>query len=297
MSAKNESSYSKTIFLEDFNAYLAAAKVKDFREANIFANRIMSNAYLFDSKNYGLMGFVLKEIANDGTLVQQSKDSQLLTEFSKQTSKYLEKLSALANKDSTNLNELWEVFSDSLLMNRDSFMTKNEKVAYKKTNVEFSNQSIIKLLQILKENKNLITYPYNNLFKGFLNEIGRYVKNHGLSIQDAHMVTLFMMISRIDEYVKGTTLLQEFPDRAKKEILPSLEKVLIVAEKTATTKNEDGIDDLLWELIKKWRLYFLQFMEIQRGIPLREEKVVEEPTQSKLVDAIAKEIEKEVGTE
>jgi hypothetical protein len=153
MSTKNEHTYSKEIFLADFDAYLAAAKVKDFREANIFANRIMSNAYLFDLKNYGLIGFVLKEIANDGTLMQQSKDSQLLAEFSKQTSKHLEKLTSLAKKDSTNLNELWEVFSDSLLLNRDAFMTKNEKLAYKKTNVEFSSQSIVKLLQILEETK------------------------------------------------------------------------------------------------------------------------------------------------
>jgi hypothetical protein len=105
------------------------------------------------------------------------------------------------------------------------------------------------------------------------------------------------MINRIDEYVKDTTLLHEFPERSKKEILPLLEKILDVAKEAAMTKNEDKIDDLLWELIKKWRLYFLQFMEIQKGVPLREEKVVEEPTQSKLVDAIAKEIEKEVGTE
>ena len=69
--------YLKEGFPEDLDAYGIAIKEKDFKWANIFANRIMSNSYLFDQKETGIIGHVLKEIASDGINLQQKKDRDM----------------------------------------------------------------------------------------------------------------------------------------------------------------------------------------------------------------------------
>lgn len=291
--------YGIATFSQDLDAYSAAVKTEDFREANIFANRIMSNAFLADNKEFGIIGYILKELANDGMLLQQSKDKKSLTDFSKDATKLTGKIVSLAKSEKIDFSKLWDYNADIYFISKESFMTKNEISAYRTKDTAFSKKVLDKLVNILNENRKVLSYPTNNLLRGILNEISRLVKNHSLDKGDAHFVSLLIMLQRIDEYIKGTSIINEYHDRIEKELLPLVEELMDVygVYVQQGANFEEKITNLLWKLIKLWRLYFIEFMELPSNVQIRQEKVAEEPVKSKLVDAISKEIEKEVGSE
>lgn len=287
-----------SVFQQDLSAFSAAVKSKDFRESNIFANRIMSNAFLTETQDFGIVGFILKELSNDGMLLQQSKNDTSFSDFIKTAQKFVSEIIVICKNNTVDLNKIWTLYGEMLIRNRDIFMSKNEVISYKRNNSKFSKKIIHKLLKVLETNKKILAYPSNNFFKGMLNELSRLIKNHSIDSSDAHFISLIIMMERIDQYVKNTSVVNEFPDRAKNEILPLTDKIIKLYN-SITEKDDKSseIDTLLWELIGIWRLYFIEFMELGTQIAVREERSVDDPIKNKLVDAIAKEIEKEVGSE
>ena len=130
-----------------------------------------------------------------------------------------------------------------------------------------------------------------------MNEIGRLSKVNGLNAYEEHFVSLLRMIQKIDDYVKQTSPGNDFVKRSKKETIPLTEKIITVYN-SMNSKNtqDDEIDDLLWILIKIWRVYFIKFMEVNQAMySSKEEQVPEDAEKSKLVDEISRYIEKEIG--
>jgi len=295
--AEEAGNYNQIIFRYDLDAYGISVKDKEFNEANIFANRIMSNAFLFDTKQYGLIAHILKEIAIDGINVQQSKDNQLLSEFSQKSSKVVGSIMKMLEQSKIDIDELWSIYSDHQKSTRTMFMSKSEKMAYVKPNSKFSKEAIRNLMNILENDKGLLQYRTNELIRGILNETGRFSKVHSLEKADERFIALMRLLQRIDEYVKETSLGNDFTERSNKEIAPLVSEILQMYKSMTVndTKGED-IDNLLWKMIKIWRLYYIRFMELGRAsYSIREPSKEEEGEKSKLVDEITKRIEKDIG--
>ncbi len=287
----------KKKFEYDFEAFGIAIREEEFKEANIFANRIMSNAYLLDGKDFGVLGHILKEVANDGINILQSKEPKLIKEYTQNSIEFFGKITKMIETDSINLKNAWNNYSDHQDKTKLLFMSPAESKAYQKTDKSLSNKVIKKLMELLEKEIQILAYRPNNFFLGMLNEIGRVSKVNGLYAYDEHFVSLLRMIQKIDDYVKQTSSGSDFVTRSKRETIQLTEKIIQVY-KSIDSKNQqdEKINELLWILIKIWRAYFIKFMEVgQVNYSMKEEQVPGDPERSKLVDEITKYIEKEIG--
>jgi len=290
--------YSETVFRGDLDAYGISIKEKDFKEANIYANRIMSNAYLFDQETLGITGFILKEFVEDGLNLQQRKENEIISDYGKKTSRVVGRVISMLDENGISLKELWEIYSENQLSTHKMFMSKIEQNAYVKLNPNFSQQAIKKLMELLQKKTKLLSYIQNNFLGGILNEIGRFSKVYGLTKDDEHFVCLLRMLHRIDNYVHSTSTPRDYTKRSESEIIPFADEILtIYNSRTDSDPKEKEIDSLLWKIIKIWRLYFIEYTDI--GTPIysvRQEKLKsKEEEESELVDEVTKHIENELG--
>jgi len=291
------SDYDVINFRYDLDAFGFCVKENDFKQANIFANRIMSNTFLFDKKDFGIIGHICKEIANDGIVAQQGKDEKLLLEYSEKSQKVIGVIIKMLDSESLNLKKIWSHYSAQQDSTNKLFMSEYEIKAYQKSDKDFSNKAIKKLMKILEENIVLLEYRSNDLYRGMLNELGRISKIYGLYDYDEHFTSLLRMMQKIDEYVKSTSTPNDFTTRSKKEIVLLTQEVISIYHLIdSNNKQEEKIDDLLWILIKIWRLFFIKFMERgQVSYSMKEEQLPDDPQKSKLVDEVTSYIEKELG--
>ena len=148
---KKMSEDNKVKFNYDFEAFGIALREDEFKEANIFANRIMSNAFLFDERNFGILGHILKEIANDGINIQQSKDEKLIKEYSHASIEIFGKITKMIESNSINLKEAWNKYSSHQDKTKILFMSSVESKAYQKPDKTLSSLVIKKLMKILEE--------------------------------------------------------------------------------------------------------------------------------------------------
>lgn len=289
--------YNDKVFQYDLDAYGISVKDKDFKESNIFSNRIMSNAYLFDKQIYGIIGFILKEVAEDGLNIQQ-RDPKAVSEYLKQSLKIVGSIITMLKQNEVSIEELWNMYSEQQLSTHSMFMSKNERAAYPKLEKDFSTNIIKKLLEILEENKPFLFDKRNNFLKGILNEIGRVSKTHGLTRNDEHFVSLLRMLHRVDEYVKASSSNLEFIKRSKEEILPFVDEILLLY-KSISDENpkEKEIDLLLWKIIGVWRLSFIKYLDLgTTAYSIREEKTQsDEEEESELIGEVKKHIEDKMG--
>lgn len=293
----DSNTYTNTIFRYDLDAYGYSVKEKDFKNANIFANRIMSNAALFDTKGYGIIGHILKEIAVDGMNLQQTTDVSEVPTYAKESSKVVGQI--LKELESgIDLNQIWNAYNNQQISTHHLFMIKIEKSAYLKPDTSFSNNALDKLISYMNKNKKLFLYRPNNFIIGILNEIGRIGKVHNLNSDDEHFVSLLRMLYKIDDYVKHTSASSDFSLRVEKEVLPFVDKIINTHNllKKGDATNDD-VDDLLWSMIKTWRNYFVKFIE-PNSVPnsiRREQETTETPEATELIKEITKHIEEEAG--
>jgi len=133
---------------------------------------------------------------------------------------------------------------------------------------------------------------------GILSEIGRVDRVHNLDKYDEHFVSLFRMISRIDDYIKATSTLSDFALRSEKEILPYIEKITQLHNSLKTNNSDQKeIDDLLWSMMKMWRLDFIKFLENPQppNSFRQQQEAPENPEATELINEITKHIEEETG--
>lgn len=290
--------YLKEGFPEDLDAYGIAIKEKDFKWANIFANRIMSNSYLFDQKETGIIGHVLKEIASDGINLQQKKDPKQLSDYSQKSRHVVGGIITMLEKNQIDCDEVWQLYNNHQKATNKMFQSEIEQTAYPKTNEVFSISIIDKLIELLEKHSDILLEPQNNLFKGILNEAGRISKVYGLSKEEEHFVSLLRGITRIDDYIKAISKGSSFVAKSEEQIIPLVKKIIELNHNRKENNYEkDDIDNLLWEMIKIWRFYFIKYMEVPlTSYSFREEKIhSEDEEESKLVEEVKKHIEKEMG--
>lgn len=285
----SDSIYSN-VFSQDLNAYKSAVKRGDFDLANIFANRMMSNAYLFNEKNLGLIGFILKEIAREGIIAKQLKDKSAPEIVTNQVQTLMKKDEILQTDNG--LDEFWTTYRNIMMLTRKSKLTPDEISSYTSLNQDFTKLSTEKIINEFEVNMDLLKDPRNNLIRGSLSEIGRMIVCHGFEDMSFNVLCLLTMLARIYEYVILTSDEKNYPSRIEKEFFPL---VLDVMKSIKSQDNKQIDSDLLWMLIKTWRLYFIKFAEMGRQSVRGEKKsVITEQSRSKIAEALSKSLEKEV---
>lgn len=288
--------YSK-VFLQDLDAYKSAIKKNDFELANTFSNRIMSNAHLFNEKDYGIIGFVLKEFAREGIIAKQLKDTSAPNTISTQIQSLLKKVDSGLKSGDASTEEFWISYRNHLTQMRKSKLTSEELSAYATLNQDFTKSVTVKVLEEFQKNLELLKYPTNNLFAGCISEISRTMDCSGLEDISFNTMCSFVMLARIYDYIRTTSTEQDFPTRIEKEMMPLVNNVL---ENINTLKNNPQnrvMNDVLWSLIKIWRLYFIKFAELRLPVATERRSVIKEQTKSKIAEALSKSLEKEINQE
>lgn len=294
-----EFDYFDKVFLQEVDGFGIALKEKDFRWANILANRIMSNSYIFENKDCAIVGHVFKEVATDGLGVQQKNpNSSLIADYANFSTKIVGGVIKMIEQKKFDLDQLWVLYHTQQNATNKMFQSKIEKMVYLNPDSEFSSIFIKNLLSLLESNLPLFADPKSNLVKGFLNETGRISKVHGLSFNDEHFVSLFRALDRIDDYNKVIFQGVSYTKNAQEETVPLAKKIFEIFK----TRREDSfhteIDNLLWKMIKIWRLDFIKYLEVQtRTFSVRDEKLItDEEEDSELINEVKKQIEKELGS-
>ena len=292
-----ENNYFESVFHLEVDGFGIALKERDFKWANILANRIMSNAYVFENKSCGIVGHVFKEIASDGLVLhQRDPDSSIVSEYADHSKKVVGGIIKMLEKHEIDLNQLWELYHIQQTATNKMFQAKIEQDIYLKTNNEYSSIFIQNLLEILESNLSVFVEEKNNFIKGFLNEAGRLSKVHGLSLEDEQFLSLFRALDRIDDYNKSIFKGYGYAQVTKKETLPLLNRIIEISKNR--NNSQKAIDDLLWEMIKIWRFDFIKYLEVR--IPtysVRDEKLLsEEDEDTELINEVKKQIEKELGS-
>jgi len=142
--------YDETKFRYDLDAFGVSIKEKNFKDANIFANRIMSNAVIFDKKEYGIIGHILKEIAVDGLQLQQSIIISEVPTYAKHSSKVVGLILKLL-ETKMDLEQIWDSYNQHQNDTHQFFMSKIEKNAYLKSDTKFSKNVIAFLIEYIRK--------------------------------------------------------------------------------------------------------------------------------------------------
>lgn len=286
------------VLREDIKAAVNAFEENDFDEMNIFANRAMANVIMGSTPKHVLPGFFLKDIATVYRILNLRKIKDFETAKSHGRD-YLKSLSNLL----LDFDErtAWEEYHKFDLRIRKFTMSKNEESAYGE-NLSFSESAFEWMVQYLLGNEQTLLNPNNRFLKGVLNEIVRIFKVHGGSLRMDVAASLIEALDRCYEYleVHKESASSQFEEKVRQEITPYLKGI---ADVVLTPKSDEeidfaAVDAILWELVKKWREFFIQYMERPRAeLPAEKAVRIPEEAKKKISESLTKALETEVKLE
>lgn len=292
--SEKSATYDSELFKMDLKIFESAMKKKDFKTAIIMSNRIMSNAWVSDTQFYGIIGFFLRQLTMEALSSSNVNNSSAVDSMINQISIFTDNILAQVSSNKNNLKELWINFGIAIEKSRKETLPDAERDNYT-TNIEYTNKTAQKVMELLFTSKDVLRYAYNNLIKGVLSEIFRVSKTYSISTPNLYLLSLLVMIDRIDEYVGMTTIdKKDFETRMEKEVIPYINQLEDVY---ANKMDEEKVNSLLWDLIKSWRVYYVRFMEPRRQAPQNQQPIIEGKIKDELVEELAEGIEKEVISE
>uniref|UniRef100_A0A7C4TV32 Uncharacterized protein n=1 Tax=Caldisericum exile TaxID=693075 RepID=A0A7C4TV32_9BACT len=275
---------------QDIKAATRAFEIEDFEFMNILGNRIMSNALFGDDSKLALPGFFLKHVAIVYMWLKAYLPSSKFSEAKKVGKEYLVTLSDFSNEREDKLWENFHKFNNGI---RKYTITDIEAEAYTE-NPKITHDIFKWLIKYLNDKKDVLLCPNNLFIKGILNEMERVSKVHGCELTDTYAISLLTALDRYFDYFQiayGTLTGEVDKDKVRSMVFPYIGKITELFS-SENVKPED-INSILWELIKGWREFFIQYMELPRRAS---EKLIELPEEyrKKLAEHIAKALEKEV---
>jgi len=299
---KKPTSLYFSAFRQDLRAVTKALDDDNFDSANIFSNRIMSNAVIGGDKNLGYAGFFLKELSLLLGGIRRRSETAAFTSAKAVAKECAKRFSDITSSPEFDSGLLWETYLGSLNQLRDFLKDDYERASYSRTDLEFVRMSFHWLLQFLKNERSVLLVRDSSLLDGILSEMNRLWKIHGIEMASIFAISLLVQLKRCNDYAKiAVSNPNEFKLIAEKTIVPYADKIVSILEQELPNRKE--VETILWQLITKWREDFIRFMEIRMAppfpIPYGYEKPVEIPeeTREKLTKAITESLENGIKRE
>jgi len=285
------------IIKEDMKIISEALKNSDINNANIFCNRIITDATLNKLVSPTIVGAILKDIIMDSLQFEENPD-----DFKKFTDKILSlinKFEEIMETQVDNLEEIWRSYLKYFDSTRDLHFLIYEKGKYQ-SNPEFSRSTtefcLNFLIEDLKEVNFLSITPY-----GVVNELSRVYITHGANIDDLSLKILITYFGHYFEYIK--ILMKDVSELLVKKIENEfttlkdqiIEIITLYLEGKKEFLRESS--ELLFNLCLEWRKMFIRFMEIR--LPTKKERGIKLPKEAKekikkiVSEVTQKEVEKE----
>lgn len=250
---------------QDINAAIKSFELDEFELMNIYGNRAMSNTLFSSNSKLALYGFFIKQVAIIYLNLKGRLTESKFREAKSIGKEYIISLSKSFNNNAEE-NELWSEFNDFNNDIREYITPGLEKDVYDK-NPDLTNIAFKWLVKYLYDNKELLYHPNNRLIKGILNEMTRIYNTYGGKLADTYVLSLIIALDRYFDYCLQafkTPLGDVEKEKIKEAVFPCIEEIL----KLSSSENIDPkyVTDILWKLIKGWREFFIQFMEIPREV-------------------------------
>jgi hypothetical protein len=265
--------------LEDINAAMFALEQDDYQNMNIFANRVMSNATIESDNKFLLIGFFLKDVAVEMTELGAAKVPTALATAKARMTMFASKMKEHANRKDFAEDEIWKEYVNHSDAVRKFHFTVAEEKSYS-DHKDFTRKVGSWVIEMLKNDRNVLLEPKNLFLKGLSNELARSYRMHGA---DRREIVLLSLLTAIDRFYDYVLLELEGPDgslnqdRVKADVFPYLDQICQVVEAEDLSKT----DNLMAQLIIQWRLRFVRYMERVRVVRATVEKGVQLPEEMK----------------
>lgn len=276
-----------SIMKQDLAAIQSAFEDDDFRNMNVFSNRIMTDAIFGDENNFVIIGFFLKDMA---LIFENMKAKKELTTFATAKSFGTVFLKSIAVND-FEIGTIWDEYHKTRIGLMEHQQSKHEKEKYSQ-NFEFTSMVFDKLLNMLKKEQNILSLNKNRFLDGINSEMERIFKVHGASLGDFYAMALLGALQLYYQYVDYYESLRE--KIIETVVFPYIDSIVGVLEKD--TLNPDDINNLLIKILSEWRFSFIRFMERPKFVPIKqdEELSISEETKKKISETVTKVLEQEV---
>jgi hypothetical protein len=281
------------VITEDLKAAIAAFKDDSYDTANVLANRIMSNAIFGQNNKIFLPGFFLKDVAFHFGILKARSSSMAFSTAKSHGFTFVDGLSK--QLPTIDEKDLWNRFFSYNEKLRSFESTDWENKSYS-INTKFTSESFKWLLTYLQQNKSALLDPRNFLFKGMINEMTRVYKAHSAELKDFANMYLIIALDRNYDYIcriwnrPDMRLIDE--EQVKKLIFPTVDKIISLS--LQEFKIEE-VDDLLWDLVRKWRESFILYGELlSPAIALQKGIEIPEELKRKLSDSLTKTLENQM---
>jgi len=244
----------KSVLIEDLKIYQNGLELEDYSFCNIIGNRLITNAVFLDSREFNLIGAILKEVLSFFAILEDRSN------LKKELNKFIENLLEIENLD---IIYIMEVYLNLYNKIREDLNPDFEKY---KENKEYSLYSTKICLDFLKDEleKQYVPYSRDLIYFGISNELNRIFRNFGCITQQLILKTLLVFTGRLYDYYRFLILSKE-PKNSFWE-----EKYNQLKDKVKKNLNQFGYDneylektsDLLFDLCKEWRFMFIRLMDI-----------------------------------
>jgi hypothetical protein len=287
---------NSTMIDKNIRVAILSFKTEDFQLMNILGNRIMSDSLFLDTKYLSLVGFFIKQIAlnylNLKPRITESDylDAKLIGE------KYLDSLFNISKEvDKAKLWSSYHEFNIQIKQYSASELDKEIKNIYGEDPLVTTNVRRW-LIEFLTSSKDILLDARNNFLKGIISELQRVGLSYGYEVMDT---VIFSCLIALDRYYDYFRLRYSAPDdkideeAIRKIVFPHLDSIKRIS--SSDVLQYDDITNLLWELIKGWREFFIYYSELSLRTPERPIELSKE-SRTKLSEVLGKALQKELKT-
>lgn len=274
------------IIRQDFAAVAAACSEDDYSLMNVYSNRLMGNCLFAPGKEFGLIGFFLKDVAIDFLNLGTASESQKA--LKPVASALISKLND-GLKPQLELRSIWDGYFAYVDSSRKLFMTPIERRVYKDDKV-FTALAVSRLAEFLRDE--IMFEEQGQLLKGIASECERLIRIHGAQGREIVFNCLVSCLDRLTDYVKLGCAKQA--NCMKDALTPWLDKITAWSEEKESSPYKHA-SDILADLVLEWRRSFIRYADLPRATA-KEERRIELPAEAKkrLGDTIAEALKKDL---
>lgn len=282
------------VFIQDLEAYKEGLENKDFRFCNVISNRITIDAVFLESKEYALIGAILKDVLPEFRRVEESDEEEIRKKFIAVLNDYIK------HQEDLNYSFILSRFSEFFDQNKKYFTSSYEDYS---ENKDYTSKIIKFCLEFINNELEENNLPYSDdlLILGVLNEISRASRQFGCTTHQHILQYILSFSQRLQDFFKVLLLSSEVPDPEKwKERYEKYRDLLKNNVKGYDLSEEyikKSLDDL-FQLIKEWRFMFMRLMSIMVPIPQQSQQIkIPSRIENELKDMVSKAISKELEGE
>ncbi len=278
------------VIIEDLEVYKKGLDKKNYQFCNVISNRITMNSVFLESKEFALIGGLLKDILPNFQKLEEEDENKARRELIKIIDIYIKNIE---NLDCVFIIDKYSEYYDTF---KQCFNSSIEKYT---ENKDYTSKVINYCLSFLKKELDEDSLPLSEdlLTSGVLNEISRITRSFGCTTHQHMLKLVLSFFSKLRDYFKVLLLSDEtenveWSNRHKTHIG-------ILKENITNYELSDGyiercLDDL-YVFIKEWRLMFMRFMNIIPQIP--QQVRIPSRIDSELKNLVSKAVSKEIKGE